>query len=255
MSGIADKAFVWHDQTNSRPAENTATERLKRYAQRPDGMEYRRMDTLVLVGALTLTNIGWGTAMAIDLADLYNPSASTIRRPRIRCTTAASTGSTCGMKPGGSYGGNGEHVRGEWYPFWFQQFTTGASLAQYRGWHGYSSASLDAVASPTTQHVAAFRYDTGQDGTAFWRCVTCNGASGVTVTTTTQSIATATDYELLIEIRNTTEVEFFINGVSVAVHTTNLPDATALLSPCSRVGTLQNVAVKGNFGDLRCGFR
>lgn len=92
-----------------------------------------------------------------------------------------------------------------------------------RTWFGFTSADLIAVDNPTTQHVAAFRYSPGVDGTAFWRTVTCNGASGVTVNVTTVPIAASTLYKLRIQRIAGDGYNFYINGVLVATHSTNLP--------------------------------
>lgn len=106
-----------------------------------------------------------------------------------------------------------------------------ASQANVRRWIGAWSADPSATGAPTTQHMAAFRYDTGVDGTAFWRCVTCDGASGVTTTTTTVAAGTAAQENVFrIETDGALgHVAFYIDDVCVALHTTNLPGNTTNL--------------------------
>lgn len=197
---------------------------------------------------ITFQNRGWKVAPTYDLFDIA--IAAPTARPYARTSTTATSGSTSGIRPT-NYQGNGESVRTEWAPEYVHYFGTGASITSLRQWMGFTSASLDAVGTPTTQHVAAFRYDTGVDGTAFWRCITCDGASNVTTTTTTVAIAVSTYYWLRIEFTDATSVDFYINGVLVGTHKTNLPGSTTLLSAISRVATLTTQARRGNFSDLR----
>lgn len=191
---------------------------------------------------------GWKTTPTFDAFDAALAAPTT--RPYARVTTAGTSGSAGGIKPT-NYGGNGESVRTEWFPEFVHSIGTRSVVTSYRFWAGFTSASLDAVGTPTTQHVAAFRYDTGVDGTAFWRCITCDGASNVTTTTTSVAIATSTFYDLRIRCKDASNIEFWINGNLIVTHKTNLPSSTTLLSPVSRVVTLTNQARQAYFSDLR----
>lgn len=99
---------------------------------------------------------------------------------------------------------------------------TGNVITNVRYWVGLADSLLNATSSPTVPAVAAFRYDTGPDGTAFWRCVTSDGAGGVTTTVTTTPIATSTPYRLMVQT-TISEVTFWIDNVLVARHTATLP--------------------------------
>lgn len=116
---------------------------------------------------------------------------------------------------------------------------TGADIANVRYWMGMFSATPMAAADPAV-HAAAFRYDTGVDGTAFWRAYTNDAVTTGTVTTTTTAIAINTTYRLrIVWAVGTATVRFFINGVSVASHTTDLPTTTQNLG---HVEQIQNLA-------------
>ncbi len=117
--------------------------------------------------------------------------------------------------------------------------TDASAVTSTRLWVGLTSAELGSLAvAPTTQHVAGFRYDTGLDGTAFWRTVTSNGTSATTTTTTT-AIAANTAYELVAEVNSAgTAIRFWINGALVATHTATLPGASTALGCTARLRTL-----------------
>jgi hypothetical protein len=64
--------------------------------------------------------------------------------------------------------------RRDWDPQYFTNIKThAADVANIRYWIGMFSASPDAIVRGTgTISMVAFSYDTGIDGTAFWRTVT-----------------------------------------------------------------------------------
>lgn len=118
---------------------------------------------------------------------------------------------------------------------------TGSDITNVRYFIGL--ASTDPMgASVGNGHYALFRYDTGADGTAFWRCATDNNTGTPTVTTTTTAIAADTSYRLRVATITTTDIRFFINGALVATHTTTTPNPGQNLAPWSEVRTLENVA-------------
>lgn len=213
-------------------------------------------DRLVLeawpdANAITFQNRGWLNAPVLDSVDIS--IAAPTNSPYARIQTGAVSGNSGGIRPA-NYGGNGESVRTEWLPDYCHRFGMGASIASIRSWQGLSSAALDAVATPTTQHVAAFRFDTGVDGTNFWRTVTCDGASNVTTTTTTVAMAINTYYKLRIEFTSASECTFWINDVLVATHTTNLPGSTTLISAFSRIATLTSQLRRAQIGRVAVGY-
>lgn len=111
--------------------------------------------------------------------------------------------------------------RRDWKPIFETLIKIGSDLSDVRVWCGLFSATPFASATPSL-HYIAFRYATAVDGTAFWRCVTDNGSGTPTVTTTTAAIAVSTKYSLRFECK-ASDVDFYVNDVLVATHSTTLP--------------------------------
>jgi len=106
---------------------------------------------------------------------------------------------------------------------------TGSDITAMRYYMGYFSSTpvTGFTARSSTAKVIAFSYDTGLDGTAFWRTVTSNGATW-SVQTTTQSIATSTAYDLRISCTKVdSSCRFYINGTLQTTHTSGIPAAAA----------------------------
>lgn len=87
-----------------------------------------------------------------------------------------------------------------------------------------------------------FIYDEGGVGnygtaSANWKCITRSGTT--TVTTTTTPVTASQWYVLRIVVNaNASSIEFFINGTSVATHTTNIPTlVTPRVAHIKTVGT------------------
>lgn len=163
----------------------------------------------------TGTVVGLATAPTLS-GTVSNQDAQT--RPFVRHVTGTTSGNSAGVLSGFDV------VRSGWQSKTAFVIQTGASITSGRWWFGFTTADLTGVATPTTQNVAAFSYDTGRDGTVFWRTVTNDGVGAATVTATTTAIATATVYNLRIEMNGATNVLFYINDTLVNTHTTTLPD-------------------------------
>lgn len=174
----------------------------------------------------TLSQVGTGTAS----------SADTTSSPYEQQQTGTTTGNTAGRETSATV------TQRSWHPILAVKILTGANIQNIGYWFGFSSATLAGVDTPTTQHVAAFRYNITVDGTAFWRCVTCDGATA-TVTTTSTAIATSTVYRLRIELDDTnTEARFYVNDALVATHgSANNPPAQT-----TQLGVVLDVTTKAN---------
>lgn len=129
-------------------------------------------------------------------------------------------------------------------PIWIARILTGASVAANRIWIGFNADDINGMRASgvPTVSTAAFRYDTGVDGTAFWRCITCTSGGVVTTTATTVAVAINTDYVMAIDMSESGHVKFLIDGVQVADHSTNLPDSTDFLDWIIVCRTLEAVA-------------
>lgn len=104
------------------------------------------------------------------------------------------------------------------------------------------------TATPSAVPCIAFRYAPATDGTAFWRTVTSDGTTKH-VTTTTAAIAVDTRYTLRITGDGST-ITFYVNGSSVATHTTDLPASTSVLGCIANNRTLENVAKNLRIGRI-----
>jgi len=120
-------------------------------------------------------------------------------------------------------------TRLDWKPIFGATIKTAASIASgTRIFVGlFSATPLGHPGSATPSlHYVAFRYDTGADGTANWRCVSDNASGSPTVTDSGVTIAASTKYLLRIEVVSTSSVKFYINDTLVATHTTTLPTSS-----------------------------
>ncbi|UOF80024.1 phage-related tail fiber protein [Caudoviricetes sp.] len=176
----------------------------------------------------TMSQVGTGTPTSGDSATL----------PSETQTTGTTSSNAAGRITSATVTQRG------WSPIGVFKVLTAASIANVRLWVGFASADLNAVSAPTTQHVAAVRYDVGVDGTAFWRCVTCDGTTANT-TTTTVAITSSTTWNIRIEIDDAgAAVKFYINDVLAATHSTNLPAQTTQMHALAEVTTLASAAKK-----------
>ena len=133
--------------------------------------------------------------------------------------TAATIGQTCSRRTSLNYYiANADTIS-------YTRIKTGADITSVNYLIGLGSANVSGNTSGDPGgHAAMFRYNTTADGTAFWRTVTRDGST-VEVQTTSVAIAASTLYELVIET-TPTAVRFYINGVLVSTHVTNIPAAT-----------------------------
>jgi hypothetical protein len=90
-----------------------------------------------------------------------------------------------------------------------------------RTWVGFASATLQAVDTPagSTLHAAAFKYRSVDS--ANWRAYTSDGSTD-TITDTGVVVTDVTRIKFGI-VMDSSQVLFYIDGVLVATHTTNLP--------------------------------
>jgi hypothetical protein len=153
----------------------------------------------------------------------------------VRNATSATIGSVAGVEAA-SMGWFARDLK----PIYVARQATYTSVADVRFWFGLASATPSGSADPSGVHLAAFRYDTATDGTAFWRCCTKDGTT-MTVTATGVAIATDTVYLFRIET-DSSAVRFYIDGNLVATHTTNLPGSSTAIGPTAKVTALAAAA-------------
>jgi hypothetical protein len=144
---------------------------------------------------------------------------------------------TSGAVSGNNTGPVGSAMtRRDWLGECYMRIKLGSAVTTARNWVGLFSGDPTGSATPSL-HLAAFRYDTGTDGTAFWRCITAAGSATQTTTTTTVAVAANGVHDMAI-VLSASDVKFYIANLLVGTHTTNLPTATQLLTPRIHVTTL-----------------
>ena len=192
---------------------------------------------------------------AVSMEVVKNAAAATVSSTNIIAPTLTATAANADDSTGpwlqhtsGAVAGNASGVISTAFTLFQRGWSTsglfhcrhsGDTLAQ-RVWIGFFSGNPDASATPSL-HLAAFRYDTAADLTAFWRCVTAAGTATQTVTETTVAVTANAANVFRIDMRPN-DVKFYINITLVATHTTNLPTATQGLGWAIRVVTLAALA-------------
>lgn len=185
-------------------------------------------------GLTTIANTGFVNA------PLLSGTASTIVTADGYTWINYLSGATAGVSNAGWLSSAFSQVRRDNRPVHTMWVRTGAAAADITGvriWNGLFQSDPTGSPTPAGTQLAGFRYDTGVDGTTFWRCVTSNGAT-FTTTTTTVAVVADTAYEFAIDMTNQANVRFFINGVLVATHTTDLPATTTNIGHAEQLRTL-----------------
>jgi hypothetical protein len=190
-------------------------------------------------GVLNKKVMGSNAITATATASTFGMAAPTL------AATATNSDDTLGpwvLHTTGSVIGNNSGYRGpsvfrrDWQTECYVKMRMSATITTLRNWVGLFSGDPTGSATPSL-HLAAFRYDTVADGTVFWRCVTAAGSATQTVTTTTNAVTGGAAYQLGI-VTSATDVKFYIAGLLVATHTTNLPTSSTNLAPRVDVTTL-----------------
>lgn len=222
-ASVAGKAMFAND------LEETALEALQSNDTRllNHFIKKRQLQWYSAVGGTTGINQGHTSAPTIS-GTVSNVDSSS--RAAIRTVTGSTSGNSAGVLSGIDV------ARAGWLPLAVFSDTIGNTITSYRHWIGWVSADLAGVATPTTQDVAAFSYDTGRDGTVFFRTVTCDGSTA-TVTATTVAVTAAQTYSFLVVVL-ASSVLFYIDGVLVNTHTTHLPNTGNIMGWQMTVTTL-----------------
>jgi hypothetical protein len=133
---------------------------------------------------------------------------------------------------------------------------TDADITNIRIWVGLNSATMHG-SSAGLGHLAAFRYATDVDGTAFWRCVTRDNTTDNT-TVSALAIATTTTYLLRI-VESASDVKFYYHDGSawqlLATHIANLPGSTEDTWFNVSATTLENVAKAISLGYIHIRYK
>jgi hypothetical protein len=155
-------------------------------------------------------------------------------------TTGAVSGNTATLQPADTF----NMIRREWLPTTVIKIKTGPSIAALRIHVGHFPSNPAATTLPNNG--SGFRYDTAVDGTVFWRTITNGGGAGL-VTATTAAIAVNTVYLLKI-VQSAANIEFYVNGVLVSTHASELPVAADEHTPVITVATQEAAAKSIRWG-------
>lgn len=192
----------WVEPTAGTPGDTLGTRRTAQWQHEPYG------------------SATWAVSGSNATADQVGATASDVdtTHPFERQQTAASSGAAAGRISSTAV------TQRSFTPTYTWHGSTVGNVTNIRFWVGLVNGDVSAVNTPnSTEVIAAFRYDTGVDGSAFWRCVTYNAVPGdLTVTASSVAVTTNTLYEFTIEM-DASEVRFYINGNLEATHTTDLP--------------------------------
>jgi hypothetical protein len=181
-------------------------------------------------GLTTLSQTGFSTAPTVTgTAAVVSLTVAQF----ISYTSAAVLNSDAGWLSS-SFG----QTRRDWMPRYGCTMRTDADITLCRFWIGLFSTTPMAATDPAINGMG-FRYSTDVDGTAFWRCWTNGGGAPGEVTTTTVPVTANTIYRMAI-VANPSglSVDFYIDDVLVASHSTDIPLATANLGHVEEVRTL-----------------
>lgn len=200
-------------------------------------------------GATGFDYVGYFGATTTAPASSVQTNGDDASGPWQTCTTSATINTDAGSIPTP----NTVFFRGSWAHEFRANIKLGATLTTARYWIGlFRATPMALTANPTTADIAAFRYDTGLDGTAFLRTVTANNvASTVTALTAADGAAVSASkrFDLRIKIEAIqgaapNKVMFYIDDTLVRVELATLPRADQYLMPIAAVRCLAGSAAR-----------
>jgi hypothetical protein len=131
-------------------------------------------------------------------------------------------------------------------PKYFTTFRVPSGQSTYRLIVGFSqTAATSGAADDATINHAVLVYNPATHTN--YQCVTNDGTAGGTITDSGVAFAADTTVRATIEVNNTTDARFYINGTRVCTHTTNLSGNNSMV-PTTSIFTLEAVAKVINVG-------
>ena len=139
-------------------------------------------------------------------------------------------------------------TRFAWSPDLTIKVSVGTVITNYRAWIGMFASTPTALATIAGISGAAFGYDTGVDGTVFWRCRSSDASTQKTTATTVPVVVSAkVKFRIVCDATNSL-VDFYINDDLVATHSASIPVAATPLDVSVSVTTLEAVAKRISVG-------
>lgn len=192
---------------------------------------------------------GWTQRKGSTTRDVFNRAALTTAGTLSNSDDTTTTGAAMGKwLTAGTTGSNASVSGGSlyilnWSPMYETIVQTDATITQTSLLCGFADAPASGDLS--AQNVASWVYDTGQDGTAFWRFVTANGANQ-TRTATTLAFSASTTYRLMTICTPTACYGLAaVGGLDPTLYATNaltLPTATTAMADVNYIEVLSNSA-------------
>lgn len=192
-------------------------------------------------GLTSLSQVGFSTAPTVN----GTPSVQNLQTAQfVRYTSAAAGSALAGLLSSAF-----TQTRLNFRPSYKAIVRTGPSVTEVRYWIGLFASDPMGSSDPAIDGMG-FRYDTGVDGTAFWRAWSNSGA-GSEVTATSVAVTADTTYVFTIEISHDgSEIFFFINDLLVASHSSSIPGGAVDLGHVESLITLSSGARSLSFGKL-----
>lgn len=198
--------FVQSDGMNWKSSSDLPLPKRRHWAQARNGQS----SAVDLVGISTVNAQGAGQAAAPDTTG-----------PWVEYTTVASNGSS------GGWGHGWATTRRDWKPLLLINMKPGSNLTVCRFLLGFSSSTFGADTGGGVE-TAMFRCSSVAGDTT-WKTITSN-TGATTVTDTGVTVTSGVSYELRIDMSDSSNIKFYINGDLVSTHTTNLPSGSTDLS-------------------------
>jgi hypothetical protein len=185
----------------------------------------------------------WGMPAALLNATAANDDDDT--GPYVSHTTGAVSGNATSIRSDPLP----TAFRRDWLPELEMVVKLGPTISSYRFWAGMFDAVPNSASDPVVNG-AAFRYATDVDGTAFWRTWSNDGVSTGNAGATTVAVVAGQEYVLRLKCL-ASSIEFYIDDVEVAEHSTNLPGATTMLGYNISLATLTAAARAFSWSRIR----
>lgn len=177
-------------------------------------------------GLTTFATVGMASPVLTGTVSAFDSSAG----PHVRIDSTNVSGNVAGIVSSFVL------TRTDWNTILLAKITTGTSIANIRYWIGLFSGDPRATGAPNL-HMAAFRFDTSVDS-AFWRCVTGDGANRTASYGLNKPIASSSEFELLVDL-TATRARFYIDGDFIVEINGTLPASGQKLGIVAGVTTLE----------------
>lgn len=168
----------------------------------------------------------YGISSAITIS---GNAANFVGDTQIGCSAEYQTGAAANAGAGWSYAGAVPTVTTQ--DGFIAEFLirTGSATPNVRYVIGFGNTGITSDdATISTAHAAVFSYSTAVPDTN-WMVRTADATPTTEETDTGVAVATNTKYLFRIDARNSASLKFYINGVRVATHATNVPTATSTM--------------------------